>query len=96
MIITGEDYEIKSVVKIIKEKFKISKCGEVDCILGINVHKNHNNTYSLSQENYIKNLLKKYNINNLRKSKTPCTGKILFLKIIHYLTKQILKMLLED
>jgi len=74
MIITGEDYEIKSTIKIIRENFKISKCGEIDCILGINVHKSHNNTYSLSQENYIKNILEKYNINNLKKSKTPCTG----------------------
>jgi len=70
MIITGEEKEINLITQKIKNKFKISKCGAVDCILGINVHKDKNFTYSISQENYIKNLLEKYNINNIKKSST--------------------------
>jgi len=74
MIIIGEQDEVYNVIKKIKIKFKISKCGAVDGILGINVRLEKHFTYSISQENFIMNLLDKYNICNVKKSKTPCTG----------------------
>jgi len=66
MIINGEQDEVYNVIKEIKIKFKISKCGAVDSILGINVllEKKHF-TYSIFQENFIMNLLDKYNIGNI-------------------------------
>ena len=74
MIITGERGEVFNIIEKIKIRFKISKCGEIDNILGIKVELNKNFTYSISQENFIINLLDKYNIGNIKKSKTPCTG----------------------
>jgi len=74
MIIIGEQDEVYNVIKEIKIKFKIYKCSAVDSILGINVRLEKRFTYSISQENFIMNLLDKYNICNVKKSKTPCTG----------------------
>jgi len=74
MIVTGEQDEIYNVIKEIKIKFKISKCRVVDSILGINVRLGKDFTYSISRENFNMNLLDKYNIYNVKKSKTLCTG----------------------
>jgi len=74
MIISGEQDEVYNVIKEIKINFKISKCGSVVSILGINVRLEKHFTYSISQENFIMNILDKYNICNIKKSKTPCTG----------------------
>eukprot|EP00833_Pecoramyces_ruminatium_P003607 jgi/Orpsp1_1/1177639/evm.model.c7180000062253.1 len=75
MIITGDINEINNIIREIKNKFKISKCGVIDNILGINVQRNdRGHYYIISQQNYIKNMLCKYNINNIKPTKTPCTG----------------------
>jgi len=73
MIITGYDSEIKNIVNKIKERFKTSKSGPVDYILGIKVE-NNNNIYTLSQINFINTILNKFNINNTRQVNTPCVG----------------------
>jgi len=73
MIITGEDDEIERLIKLIKNKFKISNYGPIDYLLGIKVEKN-GYKYSISQVNYINNILSRFNVNNIRKAKTPCTG----------------------
>ena len=41
--------------------------------LGLNVRKNKFG-YTISQENYIENILKKFNIKENQKASTPCTG----------------------
>ena len=73
MIITGTKSEIENITNKIKNKFKISKCGPIDYILGIKVE-NKNNKYSISQTGFIENLLKRFNIQTSRKVKTPCSG----------------------
>jgi len=61
MLITGIKEEIFDIINIIKNNFKISKCEEINHILGLNVRKNKFG-YTISQENYIENILKKFNI----------------------------------
>ena len=73
MIVTGEKEEINKIFNKIKNKFKISKSGPIDYLLGIKVE-NNNKTYSLSQTQFINNILKKFNINNQRVRRTPCVG----------------------
>ncbi len=73
MVIAGETKYIKEIITKIKRKFKISNCGPIEYILGIKVEK-QNNSYIISQKSYIENMLDKFNINNTRKRKTPCTG----------------------
>jgi len=34
----------------------------------------NNNRYTISQISYIENILSKYKISNIRKTKTPCIG----------------------
>ena len=58
MIVNGEKEEISKIFNKIKNKFKISKSGPIDYLLGIKV-KNNNKTYSLSQTQFINNILKK-------------------------------------
>ena len=57
----GEQGEVFNVIKEIKVRFKVSKCGKIDNILGINIKMNENFIYSISQEIFINNLLDKYN-----------------------------------
>lgn len=73
MLITGEENIIDEVTAKIKNKFKISKCNQVDFILGIKVEK-IKNMYIISQKSLIDNILKRFNINNRKKKDTPCTG----------------------
>ena len=73
MAITGYMNEIKDIVNKIENNFKISKSGPIDYILGIKVE-NNNNIYTISQINFIDNILNRFNINNLRKINTPCVG----------------------
>ena len=73
MIITGIENETNKIIKRIKENFKISNSGDLNYILGIEIE-NKNNIYYISQKNYINNILERFNINNIKKSKTPCTG----------------------
>ena len=73
MIITGEDKEIQNIITKIKEKFKISNCGPAEFILGIKIEK-QKNKYIISQNSFINNILDKFNIKEMRKRKTPCTG----------------------
>ena len=73
MIITGKSIEISKTIRTIKNKFKISKCEHINYLLGIKVE-NNNFRYSVSQTNYIENVLSKFKVHNTRKAKTPCTG----------------------
>jgi len=73
MVITGIENETNKIIKKIKENFKISNSGDLNYILGIEIE-NNNNIYYISQKNYINNILERFNINNIKKSKTPCTG----------------------
>jgi len=63
---------MNKIIKDIKNNFKVSKCNKADYILGINIEREDNN-YSISQTQLIKDLLKKFKITNIRKSKTPCS-----------------------
>jgi len=73
MIITGKSIEISKTIRTIKNKFKILKCEHINYLLGIKVE-NNNFRYSVSQTNYIENVLSKFKVHNTRKAKTPCTG----------------------
>jgi len=73
MIITGINYEIKRTIKLIRKKYKMSNFGPINFLLGIKVDK-HGYNYSISQLAYIENILSRFNVNNIRKAKTPCTG----------------------
>ena len=64
---------VNRYINIIKNIFKISKCEYINHILGLNVRKNKFR-YTISQENYIENILKKFNIKENEKASTPCTG----------------------
>jgi len=72
MLITGVQSQIKNIINIIKKNFKVSKCSEVDYLLGINVEKKNNN-YFISQTQLINDILQKFKVTNIRKAKTPCT-----------------------
>jgi len=69
MIVTGQKEEINKIFNKIKNNFKISKSGLIDYLLGIK-----NKTYSLSQTQFIDNILKTFNITNQRVRKTPFDG----------------------
>jgi len=73
LLITGEKYHINKIINRIKNNFKVSKCGKANYILGINIE-DENKNYSISQTQLIKDILQKFNISNIRKTKTPCTG----------------------
>ena len=73
LLITGIKYHINDVIRKIKNNFRISKCSNANYILGINIEKQNFN-YSISQTQIIKGILQKFNIKNIRKTKTPCTG----------------------
>ena len=73
MIITGEKEEINNIFNKIKNRFKISKSGLIDYLLGIKVE-NKNNTYLISQKQFIDNILKTFKINSKRIRRTPCVG----------------------
>ena len=68
MIITGKTYEIEKTIKLIKNNFKISNCERINYLLGIKVEKK-GYKYSISQRNYIENILSKFKVNNTRKAK---------------------------
>jgi len=73
MVITGNINEINYIINKIKSKFKISKSGPIDYILGNKVEK-FNNNYTISQISFINNILERFKINNSRKVSTPCVG----------------------
>ena len=73
LLITGKDYHIHNIIKKIKKTFRISNCGKANYILGIKIEKQKFN-YSISQTQLINEILQKFNITNIRKSKTPCSG----------------------
>lgn len=73
MVITGEEDEIKDIIDIIKNNFKISKAEPANYILGIKIEK-LNNKYFISQKGFIEKMLKVYNIKYTRKTNTPCVG----------------------
>ena len=71
MVITGEDKEIKKIVNIIKNNFKLSKVEPINYILGIKIDK-EDNKYYISQEGFIVKLLETFNLKYTRKTNTPC------------------------
>lgn len=73
MIITGTNKEIKEFINNITKKFKISKCQPIKYILGITIERD-GFIYYVHQRNYIDKLLEEYNITNIKKATTPCTG----------------------
>jgi len=73
LLIAGINNHIHDIIKKIKKSFKISKCNPAGYILGINIERN-NFQYSINQIQFIKNILEKFKITNIRKSKTPCTN----------------------
>ncbi len=80
MIITGFNYDLLYFIQKIKNKFSISNCQSINYILGISIEKDENFNYSISQKSYIINLLNRFNINNIKKCNTPCTGENLISK----------------
>eukprot|EP00833_Pecoramyces_ruminatium_P017559 jgi/Orpsp1_1/1191591/evm.model.d7180000087207.1 len=72
MLITGIDSEIKNIINKLKHRFKISKSGPADFILGIKI-KRENNNYIISQKGFINEILDRFNIKNTKIIKTPCT-----------------------
>jgi len=73
LLITGIKNEIFDIINKIKNNFKVSKCNEADYILGIKIEKNKIG-YTISQTQLINDILQKFNVTNIRKAKTPCTG----------------------
>jgi len=73
MIITCKSHDIENIINVIKQKFKISNCGEAKYLLGIIIERNFN-SYLIHQRNFIENLLNTFKISNLKNAKTPCTG----------------------
>jgi len=73
LLITGIKYCINKIIKRIKKNFKVSKCSEADYILGINIEK-ENSSYVISQIQLINDILQKFKVKNIRKSKTPCSS----------------------
>ena len=60
----GNDFEMFSKVKIqLATQFQMKNLGEVQYVLGIKIIRDKNNKIiALSQENYIDNILSKYNM----------------------------------
>ena len=74
MIISGFFHNIYNIIQKIKLNYSISNCQPINFFLGISIEKNNEYLYTISQKAFIENLLNRYNINNFRKSNTPCTG----------------------
>ncbi len=91
MIITGFKHDLLYFIQKIKNKFSISNCQPINYILGISIEKDSNFNYTISQKSYIDNLLNRFNIKNIRKCKTPCTGENLISKNTNPFDKTIYK-----
>jgi len=71
ILITGEDYEIKNIIKKLKNKYTISKESDARKIIGINIYKTKDG-YKINQEDYINKIINNYNMNKTKIIKYPC------------------------
>lgn len=69
MIIISHD--VGRFKSLISKKFRMEDLGEASYILGIKVQRVDNHTIKLSQENYTKSILERYNILDCRTTSTP-------------------------
>ena len=65
ILITGEDYEIKNIIKKLKNKYTISKESDARKIIGINIYKTKDG-YKINQEDYINKIINIYSMNKIK------------------------------
>jgi len=70
ILISGTKYNINLVIRLINEFFKIKDIGEIDFMIG-NKFEKREYGYILHQKGYIKEILSKLNIDNLKPIKNP-------------------------
>lgn len=66
-----QEEEITIIERALQKKIQITRLGEITCFLGIRVRKDENGIYSLSQENFIRKLVKRYRKEGAKGSKYP-------------------------
>lgn len=73
LLICSEDIsKIQEVKSKLSKRFRMKDMGQVSNYIGIDIeHDLENNVMTLSQENYIKSLAKKYDLENAKLYKTP-------------------------
>ena len=78
LIISNNKNEINKFKLQIKDVFKIKDLGEMDSILGIRINKLENNDILLSQDNYIYNILERFNMLDSKTCRTSIEEKLNF------------------
>lgn len=71
LVVCVKEEEITSIERALQQKIQITKLGEISCFLGIRVRKDESGFYSLSQESFIKKLVKRYGKDGAKGSKYP-------------------------
>ena len=71
LIIAGNnEFELEKIKIALTRKFSMTDLGELNFFLGIKIERKEDGMY-LSQTAYLKNLLKRFNMENCKPSKTP-------------------------
>lgn len=71
ILLAGNDEgELLNIKLMLENEFKMKDLGEPQCFLGIKIDRNENGMF-LSQSTYVRNLLKRFNMEDCNPSKTP-------------------------
>lgn len=73
IILSSSDHAVIMLIQNLKADFPIKGLGDLNYFLGVSIRKTENEGLILSQHNYIRDLLKKYNMTDYKGVATPTT-----------------------
>jgi hypothetical protein len=74
LVISDEVSEIKNVEVMLKKTVDVKDLGKVFCYLGINVEQDENGNFLINQQNYIKEVLLEFGLQNAGVSNVPISN----------------------
>ena len=73
LIFTEEEDEAREIVSLLQKIYEIKDLGDAEYFLGIKISRPHKNRIELSQTEYIKELLERFEIQDCKPCSTPLT-----------------------